>query len=118
MSPYEINPDFVGREDALGQVHAVLDPITGDTSTQRVFVVVGLGGMGKTQVALSYGFHRQDLFPVILWADADGQSKLAESFILFARELGLGDNLNTIQAKQAVKECLQGLGNPVLYRVL
>lgn len=110
MCSYGVDPQFIGREDVLSNVHKALDPGSENASEPKVYTVVGLGGMGKTQIALSYSFHHQDIFPVILWADADGQSKLSESFILFARELGLGD-LNSIQAKQAVKDCLQNLGN-------
>ena len=109
MGSYEISADFVARENVLSRIHQVLDPISGDLSTQRVHVVAGLGGTGKTQIALSYASSHQDTYRVVLWADADGQAKLSESFILFARELGLGD-LNSLQAKQAVKECLQDIG--------
>lgn len=94
----------------MSNIHQVLDPTAGDTLKQRVHVVAGLGGMGKTQIALSYCLSHKDIYPVILWADSHGQTKLSESFILFARELGFGD-LNSLQAKQAVKDCLQNIGN-------
>ncbi|CAH0035416.1 unnamed protein product [Clonostachys rhizophaga] len=87
--PYDENPNFVGREDELEQIHASLFPIDGKGPQQRVFALTGLGGMGKTQISVKYAFkYRQD-YHIVLLAHADGQSKLAESFSLFADKLGL-----------------------------
>ncbi|KAF9252092.1 hypothetical protein DTO013E5_886 [Penicillium roqueforti] len=106
MTPFEDNPNFVGREKTLTAIHDALAP--GSPSVgQRVFALTGLGGMGKTQTAVRYAFSQMEVtYKIVLWAHADGQSKLSESFSLFASELGLGDGLTHAKAKQAVKDYL------------
>ncbi|KAM5350027.1 hypothetical protein ACJ41O_006532 [Fusarium nematophilum] len=67
----------------------------------------GLGGMGKTQIAIRYAFQHRQTYKIVLWAHADGQSKFAEIFSLFADQLGLGAGMSNVNAKQAVKDCLE-----------
>ncbi|KAK9769980.1 putative NB-ARC domain-containing protein [Seiridium cardinale] len=114
LHPYEENPNFVGRKEVHDAIHATLDPSVRSHSGLRTFALTGLGGMGKTQIAISYAYRHKDLYKVVLWAHADGQSKLAESFSLFAAKLGLGNSLPLTQAKQAVKDCLKTLNVPWL----
>lgn len=112
--PYDENPNFVGREDELEQIHVSLFPIDGKGPQQRVFALTGLGGMGKTQISVKYAFkYRQD-YHIVLLAHADGQSKLSESFSLFADKLGLGAGMSPIKAKQAVKDLLESIGKYLL----
>lgn len=68
--------------------------------------------MGKTQIAVEYAFRHSSTYRVILLAHADGQAKLAESFCLFAKALGLSvsENLSPSIAKQLVKDFLGLLG--------
>ncbi|KAI1740720.1 TPR-like protein [Xylaria scruposa] len=110
-TPYEENPDFVGRDGILEEIHRALAPTDDSGPKPRTFVLAGLGGMGKTQIAIEYAFRHRDTYKVVLWAHADGRAKLAESYSEFAQELGLtGDEkLNPEVAKQVVKECLATL---------
>lgn len=106
MTPFERNPSFVGREGTLTAIHDVLGPKSPSVG-QRVFALTGLGGMGKTQTAVEYAFSQMEVtYKIVLWAHADGQSKLSESFSIFASELGLGNGLTHAKAKQAVKDYL------------
>ena len=111
-TPYEENPEFVGRDDILKEIHCALAPTDESTSTLKTFALAGLGGMGKTQIAIEYAFRYRDTYQVVLWAHADGEAKLAESYCNFAEELGLAgnENLSPEAAKQVVKECLAALG--------
>lgn len=116
MTPYEENPDFIGRGDVLDEIHLALAPNDDEGSKSKTFVLAGLGGMGKTQIAIEYAFRHRDTYQVVLWAHADGEAKLAESYSNFADELGLANNekLSPEAAKQAVKECLAALGKILL----
>ncbi|KAJ5160567.1 uncharacterized protein N7482_007571 [Penicillium canariense] len=106
-TPYQENPSFVGREDTLTEIHNVLAPTSDASAGQRVFALTGLGGMGKTQIAVRYAFQHMDtVYKIVLWAHSDGQSKLSESFSLFASELGLGEGMTHMKAKQTVKDYL------------
>lgn len=72
--------------------------------------------MGKTQIAIEYAFRYRNTYKVVLWAHADGEAKLAESYSNFAQELGLTSNEKPSPeaAKQAVKGCLASLGKILL----
>jgi hypothetical protein len=111
-TPYEENPEFVGRVDILQEIHSELGSRVDGSPTQRTFALAGLGGMGKTQIAVEYTFRFRDAYDVILWAHADGQAKLAECFCQFAVELGLleSETASPAIAKEAVKDCLRTLG--------
>jgi hypothetical protein len=70
---------FVGREDCLERLkRSVLDPI--DSST-RIIVIRGMGGQGKTQIALEF-CHRglkESLFSACVWVDATSESTARKS---------------------------------------
>ncbi|KAI1391821.1 uncharacterized protein F4822DRAFT_106017 [Hypoxylon trugodes] len=110
-TPYEKNPEFVGRDDILEKIHHALAPTDDATHRLNTFVLAGLGGLGKTQIAIEYAFRYRDIYPVVLLAHADGEAKLAESYSHFAQELGLASDkkLSPEATKQAVKECLATL---------
>jgi len=93
-APYEENPYFTGREQVLADIEAALHPSIDTDSSQaslqpRTYALCGLGGMGKTQIALRYLFSNLDAYSVILWAHADSRVKLSDSYARFANELGL-----------------------------
>lgn len=110
--PYEENPDFTGRTKTLEMIHSILSPSRDGSAKQRIFALTGLGGVGKTQTALNYVFSHRDVYPIILFAHADSQAKLSESFCVFATELGLcnPESLKPQIAIQAVKDCLKRTG--------
>lgn len=111
-TPYEQNPEFVGRDDILSEIHRALAPTDDQDSSTKTFALAGLGGMGKTQIAIEYAFRHRDTYQIILWAHADGEGKLAESYSQFAKELGLagGEKLTPEAAREMVKECLAAIG--------
>jgi hypothetical protein len=84
--PIQQNPHFWAREEILQQMDDVLLSSTGGTS---YVAISGLGGMGKTQVALQYAHTRRKEFDAIFWIRADDKSKLAEGFLQIAVTLGL-----------------------------
>jgi hypothetical protein len=118
MEPYEENPAFVGRTDVLQCMHDALAPKAGWPLKSRVFVLAGLGGIGKTQTAVKYSFSHRDTYPVVLWGHADEQSKLAESFCSFAVKLGIC-NPEAITgkpqlAKQLIQDALKRTGRCIV----
>lgn len=86
--PFGINERFYGRETAIQAVREALDPRPGKT-TPRSLALHGMGGVGKTQIALQYANSRRDSFDAILWISADNTIRMAQSFLEIARRLGL-----------------------------
>lgn len=92
LKPAVQNPHFFGREEVLSFIDEKLLPQGQDQSTQRAFALCGLGGVGKTQVAIQYAFSRQDKFDVVFWIDSDQPTQLSEGFSVIAAHLGHSDS--------------------------
>jgi hypothetical protein len=113
--PYVENTDFVGRNTVVDDLCVKLLPVAAHlvrSDSTRVFAMVGLGGMGKTQTALHFMFKHLSKFQAVFWASADSSTKLTESFVNFAVELGLAaDNTTDQQAAiDSVKSWLNFVG--------
>ncbi|WP_236065316.1 tetratricopeptide repeat protein [Reticulibacter mediterranei] len=69
----------------------------------------GLGGVGKTQLALEYAYQYRSNYQVVFWAQADTYEALLSSFVIIASLLRLSERetYNHPVAVQAVKEWLQ-----------
>ena len=78
------NPGFTGREELLRAVRAALAP--GD----RVVVQAlhGMGGVGKTQLAIEYAHRFADDYDIIWWVVAEHNEIIGEQFAALAAELG------------------------------
>ena len=69
--PFLKNDRFVGREDLLAELHALLsqDP-------PRPLGLAGLGGIGKTQLAVEYAYRHKTYYPDgIFWFNAAGSAR-------------------------------------------
>jgi tetratricopeptide (TPR) repeat protein len=105
--PSHRNPFFTGRGELLTQLSATLaagQPV-GITQPQAIS---GLGGIGKTQIAIEYAYrHRQD-YPAILWTLADTRESLVSGYVGIARLLHLPERDEQDQTiiVQAVKQWL------------
>ncbi len=67
----ERNPLFVGRDQDLHQVRALLlDTGTAVVLPNRPVVLQGLGGVGKSQIALEYVHRFRNAYDAVRWIDA------------------------------------------------
>jgi len=90
--PYPENTEFYGREDILQQIHATLveKVSTSDKAyKQRSVALYGMGGVGKSQIALKYLYNYYSSYTAIFWVNADTVEKLNEGFSEIARALEL-----------------------------
>ncbi|KAI7081867.1 hypothetical protein KC356_g8821 [Hortaea werneckii] len=74
---------FVGREKELQEMHAALLSDGG----RRSVVLSGLGGIGKTQLAIAYARRHRDAYSAIFWLNMQDASSAGRSLILFARRV-------------------------------
>ncbi|KAM3549110.1 hypothetical protein ARSEF4850_009032, partial [Beauveria asiatica] len=74
---------FVGREEELAWIHRELtEPDGGQT-----VVVHGLGGMGKTQLAIAYMKRHRNDYSALIWLNARDEISLSQSFRLAAMRI-------------------------------
>ncbi|KAF1828004.1 hypothetical protein BDW02DRAFT_603925, partial [Decorospora gaudefroyi] len=92
------------------------------TTTRRSVVVVhGLGGIGKTQLAVEFARRHQGQFSAIFWLDGSSEASLKQSFVDMAQRLPRSEltadsvqklSQATVEAEVAVRECQQWLSMP------
>lgn len=88
--PFPPNPLFTGREKHLEQLGNLLNGGSNVAISQPVSVS-GLGGIGKTQLALEYAHrcYRQGVCRAVFWVDAAEQRTIEASYFALARLLDL-----------------------------
>lgn len=87
-------PDYLaGREGLLAEVHTRLS--AGDASTPRTVVLSGMGGAGKTSVALEYAHCHQGEVGVAWQFDCEDLAVLPDEFGILADQLNVRDLLAT-----------------------
>ena len=86
--PYPRNTNFTGRESLLNSLRNALIS-GGTTALTQTKTVTGLGGVGKTQLALEYTYRHIDDYEVIWWVRSEEPAILANDYIELAGRLGL-----------------------------
>lgn len=86
--PLRENQYFTGREEQLTALAAALNS-RGRAAVTQPQALSGLGGVGKTQLALAYAFRERHRYQAVLWVRADSEDNLCSEFAKLAAELGL-----------------------------
>lgn len=86
QAPY-IDPKlFVGRSSELGEMADVLKP-SDPAIEQRRLVLGGIGGIGKTQLAIAYAKQNQDFYASTFWLNAMSEVTLKASIRSMAERM-------------------------------
>ncbi|WTP28018.1 FxSxx-COOH system tetratricopeptide repeat protein [Streptomyces sp. NBC_00203] len=103
------NPAFTGRGLLLRALHVKLHravrPDNGSSSTDlqvSLVSLVGIGGIGKTQVVLEYAHRHANRYAVVWWLDADQPTTLSQGLMDLACHLGR-PNSTPAEAVQALR---------------
>jgi hypothetical protein len=81
------NPYFTGRESLLNELEAHLQ--AQNRASVLPETLHGLGGVGKTQVALEYAYRHSDDYQLIWWITAEESHAVRSSLSALAGRLGL-----------------------------
>jgi hypothetical protein len=93
--------EFVGRGKELSQMEEALH---GDGSERMVVVLQGLGGIGKTQLAVQYLKTHRDTYSAIMWLNGRTEDTLKQSFAALAKRLYTQYKSSTLLRKTAEAE--------------
>ena len=78
VMPHPRNAGFVGREALLKQIERALRPkVRSSTAVALTQAIRGLGGIGKTQLAIEYVHRHAADYDAVLWVRADPPATLA-----------------------------------------
>lgn len=116
MIPYKLNPRFFSRDHEVKMVREALDPVKGHEKL-RVMSIHGLGGVGKSQLALHYANSSKTTFDVIAWIPSETQAKMTQALSKLARKLGLpngDDSVDDYHVSTEIKDWLNRAGQRYL----
>src|SRR5579863_5310631 len=106
--PYRRNPFFTGREEILAHLYDALHPVRARACIPMQ-VISGLGGIGKTQIAVEYAARYHDDYQYVLWVRAETRATCVSDYILIADLLQLPwkDEQDQVHIIESVKRWLQ-----------
>ncbi|PCD20313.1 hypothetical protein AU210_016180 [Fusarium oxysporum f. sp. radicis-cucumerinum] len=99
--PYPRNEDLVHREDLINRIDKLLPSTSGSQSA----ALWGLGGSGKTQIALDYAYRRCDADDecCIFWVHADSEATFLADYKTIGKKLGVDERLDGTDLLDAVR---------------
>ncbi len=107
------NPNFTGRQEFLTAIQAAFqNPQSEIILTQAI---AGLGGVGKTQLALAYAHAHRDAYDLIWWLDGSDPALLDTNLRQLGLTLGLAvQTADATAARQMVLAWLTSAGKHTL----
>ncbi|KAF4966343.1 hypothetical protein FSARC_5971 [Fusarium sarcochroum] len=105
--PYERNESFVSRPDITSKLEKLLPMESNDFHSAALW---GLGGSGKTQVALEYAYSQHRKHPCsIFWVHADNEATFTHDYGTIAQTLGLNHQEDGQSFLQDVRRKIESL---------
>lgn len=110
---------FVGRNSELLQLNATFQE---NDFLRKIVVLEGLGGMGKTQMAVKFVKKHRDKFSAVFWMNGKNEDTLKQSFADVVKRIyeeypsstslkAAAESKNPNQVIEAVKQWLSTKGN-------
>lgn len=107
------NPNFTGRAEILDQLR---DELQRGGSAALLHVLHGLGGVGKTQIAIEYAHRFKADYDIVWWIRSQEPNRAAASLAELGKELGLPMR-NVAEASAATVDLLRR-GDPHKHSLL
>ena len=103
------NPNFTGRDAMLQELRTALREH--NRAAVLPHTLHGLGGVGKSQLAIEYARRFQGDYELIWWIPADDMTYIRRSFVSLARRLNLPESNDKAYTVQTVLDQLR-IGRP------
>lgn len=97
------NPFFTGRKEILHHLHTVF---SNHHTSYVTLALSGLGGVGKTQIAIEYAYDYRDSYHAIFWLNASTRDTLSTDLTALVPSLALVQQEQEEVMVQAVKHWL------------
>lgn len=91
---------FHGRSDILSEMETYFSAARPEDEQQKILVLSGLGGIGKSQIALAYARRHRNMYKNCLQIDASSKRSLIQGFTAAAMEIRAQLNLDPIQQQR------------------
>ncbi|KAL2783319.1 hypothetical protein BJX66DRAFT_132060 [Aspergillus keveii] len=100
MIPFARNPHFVGRQEEIQKLEDLITMPDGP----RKLAITGLGGVGKTQIALELAYRMRDREPEysIFWIPCTSYGAVEQAFMTIAQLVELRD-VETAEVKERLQ---------------
>ena len=106
--PYKRNVHFTGREKLIATLCTRLSGTARKQWNHQV-ALYGLGGIGKTQLALEYAYSHKEVYQRVFWISAATKETLWSDFQLIGGSSGCVSNSAALQPQEAAERVLQWL---------
>jgi hypothetical protein len=118
------NRIFTDRDPILTELYEIFKE--GQEGRVLTHVIKGLGGIGKTQVAIEYAYRYSHRYDAVVWIDVSNEQTFAEHSALVEKFLALQEQPNTkiadlhnlINPQLAVKQWLQALSGDMRWLLI
>ncbi|KAL5345345.1 hypothetical protein ACLOAV_009716 [Pseudogymnoascus australis] len=88
MVPRPVNNLFTGRTELLLRMTKALSINNMSTDEQKIFVITGLGGQGKSEICLKVATRMRKEFWGVFWVNVNTPSTATNDFTAIAKALG------------------------------
>jgi tetratricopeptide (TPR) repeat protein len=99
------NADFTGRHALLERLRDQL--LAGNPTVVLPQALHGLGGVGKTQVAIEYAYRFMADYDIVWWVQAEGSDEIASSLAELAQRMGIHVGEDVVEAARASLDALR-----------
>ncbi|WP_367129549.1 FxSxx-COOH system tetratricopeptide repeat protein [Saccharothrix sp. HUAS TT1] len=104
------NVNFTGRADLLQELERRL--VRGGTAAVLPETLHGMGGVGKSHLAIEYAYRNRPNFDLIWWVPAERSVKIVNSLVELGQRLGLEGGTEANVAVQQVLDALRSGNHP------
>ncbi|KAL3470235.1 hypothetical protein BJX99DRAFT_239841 [Aspergillus californicus] len=110
QAPYITSELFIGRHKELATIEEMLQPLYKSQEQQRL-VLGGMGGIGKTQLAIAYAKSHRQLYDSVFWLNAESEATLKNSFLSIAKQIFRLQKPDKLNSEDAVAHTCQWLSD-------
>lgn len=103
------NPNFTGRKELLEALHQRL--LQEKTTAVLPHALHGMGGVGKSLLAVEYLYRRMSEYDVVWWISAERTAQISLSLVELAPRIGIAAGSDASSTVAAVLEALR-IGQP------